>query len=154
MQTACPMLLRRCSPSRKNGELWDIGFGGGRLPPCTGSVPYQGLVEGETQVSVAGSMKKDGTLDICAEGTFVRILDTGIDTRHSNQIHYPTHTFKTNHRNLQIRLVTLNGRMLYKSAQKPSGNIIGMLFNSISLIQKNIPSQVIVNCPNAGHFKR
>jgi hypothetical protein len=126
-----------------DGELWDIGFGGDRIGGCAAPFPYQELGEGKKTVAVAGRMLKNGTLDVCGQGTFVTAGASRVDRSARRPfalgIHglVPTSPARANRFSVDGRIATAGGpATAQRKNEKP--------WKSISFGQKGEAHRIIV----------
>jgi hypothetical protein len=127
-----------------DGELWDISFGGMRLPGCTAPFPYHELDKGEKIIAVAGKMLKNGTLDVCAEGTYVT-FGTSVVDRHASQPFTIEKSSLVQKGRTQVNCCTVAGRKVTTGSRDVSNMSNDVPSESISFKQKRISKQIIVH---------
>jgi hypothetical protein len=125
-------------------ELWEISFGGHRPTGCPAPFPYQQLGKDKT-VSVAGKVSKNGTLDVCAEGTFVRLIGTSVADRYTSQPCAIEKSDPVKKGRTQGHYCTVDGRVITTGSRDISNMSTNVPSKSLSSEKSSISKQIIVH---------
>jgi hypothetical protein len=125
-------------------KLWEISFGGHRPAGCTAPFPYQQLGKDKT-VSVAGKVLKNGTLDVCAEGTYVRLFGTSVADRYTSQPFAIEKSVPVQKGRTQGRYCTVDGRVVTTGNRDISNMNTNVPSKSLLSEKRRISKQIIVH---------
>jgi hypothetical protein len=124
-------------------ELWDISFGGMRIQGCTAPFPDQYLVKVDKIVTVAGKMRKNGTLDVCDSGTYVT-FGTSVADRHAGRLFTTEMNSLSPKTPTRVNCFTVNGRILTTGSRDVSNTSNALPPKPILFEQKRASLRLIV----------